>query len=357
MLAIIWFGTIMKPFLFALLCVAAFAQTPASSNVRGSEYPKLFPDGRAMFRITAPQAKSVAVELMGTTIAPFAMTAGEKGVWTVTTPPIAPGFHYYAIVIDGVRTNDPGSETYFGWARQTSGIDVPDPKATFYEERDVAHGEVRVLWYKSKVTGETRRIFVYVPPDYDQDLKRRYPVLYLQHGSGESERGWTLQGRANFIADNLLAAKKAQPFLIVMENGYGVGRSNEAFERIVVEDLVPFIDGKFRTEANARGRAMAGLSMGGGQALTIAANHPEVFGSVASLSGASRSFDVEKFKRPMRLFWIGCGTEDRLFEGSKKIHEQLTAAKIPHEWWEGEGTHEWQTWRKHFYDLAQKLFR
>ena len=347
----------MKLFLPILLSSAALAQTPASSNVLGSEYPKLFPDGHAMFRITAPQARSVAVELMGTGAPPFTMSVDDKGVWTVTTPVIAPGFHYYAIVIDGVRTNDPGSQTFFGYARETSGIDVPDPSATFYEVRNVPHGEVRVLWYTAKTTGQTRRIFVYVPPGYDQDLKRRYPVLYLQHGSGESERGWTLQGCANFIADNLLAEKNAQPFLIVMENGYGVGRSNEAFEKIVVDDLVPFIDAKFRTEANARGRAMAGLSMGGGQALAIAAAHPETFASVASLSGAARSFDVEKFKRPLRLFWIGCGTEDRLFEGSKKIHEQLTAAKITHEWWQAEGTHEWQTWRKHFYDLAQKLFR
>ena len=351
----------MRPIITLLLQVTILAQTPAPSNIRGGEYPTIHPDLRVTFRILAPTATSVAVEPRGGDSglgpAPYPMVKDDKGNWSVTTSPVRPGFHYYEILVDGVRTTDPGSETFFGWGKQTSGIEVPDPNLTFYNHQEVPHGEVRTLWSSSKLADAPRRVLVYTPPDYDRNLTRRYPVLYLQHGAGESERGWTAQGRANFILDNLLAINKAQPFLIVMDNGYAIGRSNEGFEQIVTQELIPFIDARFRTQTNARGRALAGLSMGGGQALSIGVKHPELFGSVAGLSAAARDFDASKFKRPFRLLWIGCGTEDRLFAASQKMHEALTAEKVPHEWWEGKGAHEWQVWRKHFYDLAQKLFR
>src|SRR5262245_32018933 len=199
---------------------------PASSNVRNAQYPRVHADGRVTFRFTAPNAKKVQLQPGGADNGlgkgPIDMTASDdgKGVWSITLPPVVPGFHYYWFLVDGVQVNDPSSETYFGWGRQTSGIDVPEAGADYYEPRDVPHGDVRVRWYRSKVTGAWRRAYVYTPPGYDRDLKTRYPVLYLQHGAGENETSWIKQGRANLILDNLIAEKRARPMLVVMETGY-----------------------------------------------------------------------------------------------------------------------------------------
>jgi enterochelin esterase family protein len=281
------------------------AAEPASSNVRGGEYPKIHPDQRITFRVKAPNAKSVAVAgraedsgMSGNK--PYEMARDENGIWTVTTDPVRPGFHYYELIIDGWHGTDPASETYFGWGQPTSGLEVPDPALDFYDARNVPHGEVRTCWYRSKVTGALRRLFVYTPPGYDREPQRRYPVLYLQHGAGESERAWTAQGRANFILDNLIAVGKAKPMLIVMENGYaakaGSGpvpgtRGNDAFAQLVVQDLVPFVDSNFQTVADRDHRAIAGLSMGAGQALQIGLSNLDLFAYIAGLSGGVRTFD------------------------------------------------------------------
>ena len=176
---------------------------PAPSNVRGKAYPRILGDLRITFRVTAPNAKEVLVAPhssdSGLGPRPYPMTRGADGAWTVTTPPVRPGFHYYELIVDGYHTTDPNSETYFGWGQQTSGLEVPDPTLDFYEAKNVPHGEVRAIWYHSAVTGKPRRAFVYTPPGYDAG-RARYPALYLQHGAGESERGWSNQGRANFIS-------------------------------------------------------------------------------------------------------------------------------------------------------------
>jgi enterochelin esterase-like enzyme len=366
-----------------LVCqVAALAQQPAPSNVRGGEYPKIDADRRVTFRVKAPNAKSVAVAgraedsgMNGNK--PYEMTRGENGVWTVTTDPVRPGFHYYELIIDGWHGNDPASESYFGWGQQSSGLEVPDPSLDFYDAKDVAHGEVRGCYYRSKVTGAIRRAFVYTPPGYDRNPKQRYPVLYLQHGAGESERGWTAQGRANFILDNLLVAGRTKPMIIVMENGYATkggqkasagSRDNGAFEELVVRDLVPLIDANYRTMADRDHRAIAGLSMGAGQALQIGLGHLDLFASIAAFSGGGRDFDPRTSfggvfadsvaaNRRIRLLWLGCGTEDRGYASGKSFHEGLTAAGIRHVWVEGPGSHEWQVWRKHLFDLAPRLFQ
>lgn len=350
---------------------AADTSVPAPSNVRGGEYPRIHSDLRVTFRLRAPTAQSVEVLPAGNDNGmgkgPFAMTKGAEGVWTVTTPPVRPGFHYYNLVIDGFPCNDPSSETYFGWAKQTSGLEVPDPGLDFYEAKDVPHGEVRMHWYRSKVTGALRRAFVYTPPGYDSNPKQRYPVLYLQHGSGESERGWSAQGRANFILDNLIAAGKIKPFLVVMDLGYAMragekpkegARGNEAFGEMVVSDLVPAIDSAFRTLPERNQRAIAGLSMGAGQALAIALAHADKFSHAGAFSGAGRGLDAKAVAAgKFRLLWIGCGTEDRLYAASKANHEALDAAGVKHIWFEGPGSHEWQVWRKHLAAFAPLLFR
>ncbi|MFN3325116.1 MAG: alpha/beta hydrolase [Bryobacteraceae bacterium] len=374
------------PFFCLCLAMTAIAQdvpdgVPAPSNVRAREYPRIHPDRRVTFRVSAPAARSVAVAARGSDSGmngntPYEMKRGEDGAWQVTTDPVRPGFHYYELIVDGFRTNDPASQAYFGWAQATSGLEVPDPELDFYSARDVPHGEVRIRWYRSRVTGEMRQAYVYTPAEYDANPERRYPVLYLQHGSGENQTSWTWQGKANLILDNLIAEGKAVPMIVVMDHGYATkpgpqpsgSRGNEAFEEVVLKDLIPEIDRSYRTLTDRRSRAIAGLSMGGGQALRIGLGNPDTFAWVGSFSGAVREFDrhssfggalkdAEAANRRLELLWIGCGVEDRLFSAAKAFRESLAEAGVRHVWFEGPGSHEWQVWRKHFHDFAPRLFR
>jgi enterochelin esterase-like enzyme len=313
------------------------------------------------------------------------MTRGEDGVWTLTSPPIVPGFHYYALVVDGVRVNDPASDTFFGTGRPTSGIEIPEPGVDFYHAKDVPHGEVRSRWYKSTVTGQTRHVMVYTPPGYDGDHGTRYPVLYLQHGGGEDETGWTRQGRANFILDNLFAAGKARPMIVVMEKGYaaragaapqpgGPGRGDGgAFEDVVIKDLIPMIDSTYRTIPDRDHRAIAGLSMGAGQALRIGLTHLDAFSAVGAFSGGAGNADLktafggvfadpEAFHKRVSLLYLHCGTvglDARIHGGSKALYEALQEAGAKNVVFRdapGLG-HEWQTWRYALQDFAPRLFR
>lgn len=362
-----------------LAAAALWAQQPASTNVRGAMYPQVHADRRVTFQVKAPAARTMEVMpgggANGLGKGPFAMTRNAEGVWSTTIGPVQPGFHYYWLLIDGVPANDPNSETFFGWGKQSSGIDVPDPALDYYDAKDVPHGDVRIHWYRSRVTGQVRRAFVYTPAEYDTNPRKRYPVLYLQHGAGESERGWTAQGRANFILDNLLAAGKAKPMIVVMENGYATrpgqtgGRGNEAFADVVTGDLLPEIDRAYRTRPDRAGRAIAGLSMGGGQALQIGLANLDKFAYIGSFSGAgARDFDPAKsyggvfadaaaFSKRVKLLWIGCGEQDFLYPASIKMHEALDKAGIRHTWMAGPGLHDWQVWRGHLHAFAPLLFQ
>jgi enterochelin esterase-like enzyme len=282
---------------------------PATSNVMNAQYPRVHSDLRVTFRVTAPGAQKVQVQPGGADSGlgkgPYDMVRDEKGVWTVTIPPAVPGFHYYWLLVDGFAANDPGSETYFGYGKPTSAIEVPEKGSDFYDAKDVPHGDVRVHWYRSKSTGTWRRAYVYTPPGYDAG-RTRYPVLYLQHGAGEDETGWTKQGRANLILDNLITAGKATPMLVVMETGYAVKtgaipvaaasgppRTPNAFEEVIIGDLIPMIDATYRTLADREHRAMAGLSMGGMQTLQITSAHLDQFAWIGSFSAPIRGFDAK----------------------------------------------------------------
>jgi enterochelin esterase family protein len=277
---------------------------PATSNVLNAQYPRVHADGRVTFRITAPSAQKVQLQPGGADNGlgkgPIDMTRDDKGVWSITLPPAVPGFHYYWFLVDGLIVNDTGSEAVFGWGRESSGVEVPEAGGDFYELKNVPHGDVRLRHYQSKVTGAWRRAFVYTPPGYETDTKTRYPVLYLQHGAGENASSWTKQGRAHVILDNLIAADKAKPMIVVMDTGYAVRpgatpvqgptgnpQVPNAFEDVVVTDLIPTIDGAFRTLADRDNRAMAGLSMGGGQTLQITSKH--LVCSPGSVRSARRS--------------------------------------------------------------------
>lgn len=370
----------------AALSLAADGDTPAPSAVRGSQFPQLHANGLVTFRVPAKEARKVQVAPRGTGNglgdSPIDLSKDPAGVWTATTP-VRPGFHYYQLLVDGFACNDPASKTYFGWAQESSGLEVPDPSLDFYSYQDVPHGDVRIVTYHARTTAGPRRAYVYVPPGYDDQQERRYPVLYLQHGAGESERAWTEQGRANLILDNLLAAGRAQPMLIVMENGYAAspGQASPApsrappgqaapdlFADLVINDLIPTIDSRFRTLTDREHRAIAGLSMGAGQAMRIGLAHLDKFASIGAFSGASRDFNRDtsyggvfrepaKVNQQLRLLWIGCGTEDRVIEGARQLHAALEQRNIQHAWVEGPGSHEWQVWRKHLHDFAPRLFR
>ncbi|MGA2114496.1 MAG: alpha/beta hydrolase-fold protein [Bryobacteraceae bacterium] len=333
------------------------------------------------------------------------MHRDDQGTWSLTTGPVVPGFHYYWFVVDGVEVPDPAVEPYFGHNKELSGLEVPETGAEFYELRDVPHGDVRIHLYHSNTTGSWRRAYVYTPPHYDRDIRKRYPVLYLQHGSSENASSWTRQGRASLILDNLIASGKAKSMIMVMETGYatqpvgslgpapapapapaeipaggsgsaGIGTpatSNQvpsAFEAIVINDLIPMIDGAYRTMADREHRAMAGLSMGGAQTLQIALTHLDKFSWIGCFSAPVRSFDVKTayhgvfaepaaFNKKVHLFWIGAGTaETAMHDGAKAMHEALDKAGIQNVFYESQGTaHEFQTWRRDLNDFAPRLFR
>jgi enterochelin esterase-like enzyme len=360
----------------------------ASSNIRGAEYPRIHPDLRVTFRLEAPTAHTVQVQpggdANGLGAGPFEMQRDAAGVWSVTIPPAVPGFHYYWLLVDGVAVNDPASETYFGYGRQTSGVEVPEPGVDFYDPQDVPHGEVHARWYRAQTTGKGRRAYVYTPPGYDTARDTRYPVLYLQHGAGEDERGWTAQGRANFILDNLIAAGGAAPMIVVMESGYAMEwkaggppgpeflkQMGAAFEAMLLRDLIPMVDATYRTIADREHRAIAGLSMGGFQALQAGLTHLDTFAWIGAFSGARLESselqtayngvfsDPAVFNQQVRLLWLSAGTtEERFYQGIQSLHEALSQIKIAHEIYVSQGTsHEWQTWRRSLHAFAPRLFR
>jgi enterochelin esterase-like enzyme len=259
---------------------------PSITNIPGQEFPKVHPDGRVTFRLKAPDAVKVEFNYGK----PHPMEKDAEGVWTITHGPIAPGFHYYTFLVDGVNVCDPASETFYGMGRQASGFEVPTPGEDFWLPKEVPHGEVRERRFFSQTTQSWRRLFTYTPPDYDADPSVRYPVLYLQHGGGEDERGWPIQGHVADIMDNLIAEKKAQPMIVVMSSGYarrpgdappaprppgGGGPPRDlsamfsALDDVFVKELIPFVDKTYRTKTEREHRAMAGLSMGGMQTFTI----------------------------------------------------------------------------------------
>jgi enterochelin esterase-like enzyme len=371
---------------------------PAETNVWAAQYPRVDAAGRVQVRIKAPDAAKVRVNFWSGPKQD--MTKQADGFWTITTPPLVPGLHYYTLVIDGAEVADPGSHAFFGGGKHASAVEVPEPGSDYYSIQNVPHGQVREVWYDSKVTGTWRHALAYLPPGYDEQPKTRYPVLYLQHGGGEDETGWVRQGRANFILDNLIAAERCQPMIVVMAYGYA-RRAGEVvpdlsalpfdsperrkamldmtatFAADVTEALIPFVDRTFRTVPDREHRAMAGLSMGGMQTLHVTLQHLDLFSHIGAFSGAMRlgmgdqkldprtayngAFaDPAAFARKVRVLWLGVGTQEpeRMRQGIRDFHASLTEAGIPHVYVESPGTdHEWQTWRRNLQDFAPRLFR
>ena len=395
----------MKRLLFALMLIAGGAGAaedasqfrPAETNVWGAEYPRIDDAGRVQIRIKAADASKVKLNFWSGP--KVDMEKQSDGFWTVTTTPLVPGLHYYVINVDGADLADPGSRSFFGGNRYTSAVEIPEPGSTYYSKQDVPQGQVRDVWYHSQVTGSWRHAMVYLPPDYEASAKKRYPVLYLQHGGGEDETGWIRQGRANFILDNLIAAGEAKPMIIVMAYGYakrpdssgpltsgptlGTAQGAQAradmakvFEDDVTQALIPFVDKSFRTLADRDNRAMAGLSMGGFQTFHVTLNHLDKFSHIGGFSGAAglledRPIDFKKdfngvfadpsaFARKVHVLYLGVGTAEaeRFTTRIRGMHKAFEDAGIAHVYWESPGTdHEWQTWRRNLKDFASRIFR
>ena len=340
---------------------------PSTLNQPGQEYPQVNSQGYARFRIMAPEAKSVVVSLgPGGTRGGTPLTKNEDGSWTGTTSgPLEEGFHYYRLTVDGGTFNDPGTLNFYGSTRWESGIEIPAHDQDFYALKNVPHGFVQQVLFPSPSTNTSRRAFVYTPPEYDKDQSKRYPVLYLQHGWGEDETAWSNQGHANLIMDNLIAAGKIKPFLIVMT--YGMtndvrmgGLKNfdiKPFQTVLLDELIPYVDQNFRTLADQPHRAMAGLSMGGMETKTITLARPDVFSHYGLLSGGVYSPEEIKDKSKVKLIFLSCGSFERP-EGVVNSAAALKEAGINAVSYVSENTrHEFQTWRRSLYELAQLLFK
>jgi enterochelin esterase-like enzyme len=371
------FKSILIFFTLALTGVICLAQAdqptikedfkPSTLNQPGQEYPQVNSQGYARFKIKVPLAQSVVVSLgLGGTRGGTPLTKQADSTWMGTTAgPMDEGFHYYHLTIDGGVFNDPGTLNFYGSTRWESGIEIPAHDQDFYALKDVPHGNVVQVLFPSKSTNTSRRAFVYTPPGYDKDQSKRYPVLYLQHGWGEDETAWSVQGRANLIMDNLIAAGKIKPFIIVMTYGMtndvkmgGMASFKiEPFQTVLIDELIPYIDTNFRTVADQPHRAMAGLSMGGMETKTITLARPDVFSHYALLSGGTYAPADIKDKSKVKLIFLSCGSRERP-DGVKNAAVALKEAGIKAVSYVSENTaHEFQTWRRSLYELALLLFK
>lgn len=347
--------------------------TPASTNVRAAKYPQILPDNRVSFRINAPAAQKVQVDLGRK----YDLVKDTAGYWTVTTDSISEGFHYYSLLIDGLAVADPASETFYGMGRMAAGIEIPFRGGGYYSLTDVPHGDIRMKRYYSSVTNSWRRMYVYTPPGYDTNTSTKYPVLYLLHGGGEDERGWGMQGRTDLILDNLIAAKKAKPMLVVMPDGNtGTTGFNEqylrAFENELKDVLIPLVESTYRAETDAGNRALAGLSMGGIQTLYAGLKNTTLFSYLGvfssgwlaaqtTLSDPQYAFmkeNADKINGQLKLFWISMGgKEDIAYKNCKIMLSRFDEMNIKYTYSEYPGGHTWPVWRNNLYNIAQLLFK
>jgi enterochelin esterase-like enzyme len=344
------------------------------TNVRSARYPQIMPDGRAVFRIKAPEAQKIQLDLGKK----YDMQKNAEGVWEVTTDSLSEGFHYYSLIIDGVTVADPSSETFYGMGRMASGIEVPFDGDGYYAIRDIPHGELSVKRYYSTVTESWRRFCIYTPTGYDVDSDQQYPVLYLLHGGGEDERGWANQGRTDLILDNLIADKKAVPMLVVMVDGNvilpGFGEDFlQQFEAELKQCVIPFVESNYKAAADPKFRALAGLSMGGLQTLYTGVNNTDLFSYLGVFSSGwimpmqsnlaesqyeFMSDNAEKINSDLQLFWIAMGgQEDIAWNNCQLMLARFDEMKIDYSYSEYPGGHTWPVWRNNLYNLAQLLFK
>ena len=395
----------------AFVAVSASAQVtedfkPASTNQEGKQYPMVNSQRMVRAQISAPEANSVKLDIGGVK---YEMKKDANGVWTGESAPQDEGFHYYQLNIDGASVPDPGSKYYYGASRWGSGIDIPAADEDFYTVKNVPQGSVNEVYYYSSVTEQMRHGYIYLPAEYYANPTKKFPVLYLQHGMGENETGWGAQGKTGIIMDNLIAAGKAVPFIIFMDNGLNARKPGEqpmgfggprpggqrpqggarpaggqrprmsgadfakmarrmggAFEEVLIKDIIPMVEKNYRVIADADHRAMAGLSMGGMQTHGITLNNPKTFAYVGIFSGgtigADELTDVPDFKTTNKVLFMSAGGKEKgMAEGEGSVINAAEGLKKiginAHSYISPETAHEWQTWRRSLYQFAQLLFK
>jgi enterochelin esterase family protein len=371
-------------------------------NLSGAKYPRIETDSRVTFRFNAPNAQKVQVSIVNV---PFDMVKGNDGVWTYTSEPQDKGYHNYWMIVDGVIVIDPATNAFMGYGHMCNGFEIPDPDGSFYQIKDVPHGNVLIENYYSKVAKSWRHIFIYTPPDYEKNSSTRYPVLYLQHGGGEDERVWIEMGRTNLILDNLIAEGKIKPFIVVMETS-AVGPampmpprtgtpvagtpvagtpvagtpvagapaagappagapgaaprprfSTEAYANVMINDMIPWVDSNFRTLADQAHRAMSGLSMGGMYTKSITLAHLDKFAYIGLFSGGSIAPTEITDKSKVKLVFMSYGSREPGSNGVKNAADVLQQAGIKSAYYVSPLTaHEWQSWRRSLREFAQLLF-
>ncbi len=368
----------MRPLLPLLpLCLATLWAQPPAPLIS----PEVLPDNRVTFRLNAPNAQKVELRREGAT--PVAMQKDERGIWSVTVGPLEPDLYGYTLTADSVALIDPANHLMKPNLLNTqSVVHVPGPASLPWEINNVPRGVLHRHFYRSAIVGDDRDFFVYTPPGYDANAKTPYPVLYLLHGYSDDASGWTAVGRAHIILDNLIAQGKAKPMLIVMPLGYGAPeitrrggpglrdqslwrRNVERFRDATLQEVLPLVEKAYRVSKDRAQRAIAGLSMGGTEALLTGLNALESFAYVGAFSSGGLLPDNDatfpgldaKANEKLRLLWIGCGTEDRLIEGNRKLLEWLKAKGIRHTWVETPGAHTWMVWRRYLAQFAPLLFQ
>ena len=365
--------------IFKPVDVASFGQIsnvgrPAESNIRSARYPRILPDGHAIFRVKAPEAQKVQLDLGKK----YDMVKNVEGLWEATTDSLSEGFHYYSLIIDGMAVADPSSESFYGMGRMASGFEVPFKGDAYYEIRNVPHGDIRIKNYYSNVTNSWRDFYMYTPPDYDQNTTEKYPVLYILHGGGEDQRGWAIQGKTDLIIDNLISQKKAVPMIVVMVdgnlplNGFG-GETLGVFEKELKQSVIPFVEQNYRVKTDANSRALAGLSMGGIQTLYTGVKNTDLFSylgvfssgwiqpmqkDIADSQYAFMENNLDKINSNLKLFWISQGgKEDIAWKNCQTMILKFDEMKIKYAYSEYPGGHSWPVWRNNLYNFAQLLFK
>lgn len=349
------------------------AGAPASTNIRSAAYPQIMADSRVEFRVRAPEAQKIQIDLGKK----YDLQKDTAGYWSGTTDSISEGFHYYSLLIDGVAVADPASESFYGMGRMASGIEIPFAGGGYYALRNVPHGDIRIKRYFSRVTNSWRQFYLYTPPNYDSAITEKYPVLYILHGGGEDERGWAMQGKTDLILDNLIAEKKAKPMLVVMMDGNvgGAGFGEQAlktFENELKNAVIPFVEKNYRAETDGKNRALAGLSLGGLQTLYAGIKNTPMFSYLGVFSSgwfanqptltdpqyAFMKTNASTINNDLKSFWIAMGGKtDIAYNNCKIMLQKFDEMGIKYTYSEYPGGHTWPVWRNNLYNFAQVLFK
>lgn len=352
------------------------AGAPAPSNIRNAAYPQITTDSRVIFNIKAPEAQKIQIDLGKK----YDLVKDNDGIWKITTDSISEGFHYYSLLIDGVAVADPASQTFYGMGRMASGIEIPFSGGAYYAMQNVPHGDIRIKKYFSAVTRSWRQFYIYTPPAYDSAVNNSYPVLYILHGGGEDETGWAKQGKTDLILDNLIAAGKARPMLVVMMDGNMSGggiagfgeRSLQLFERELKEAVMPFVEKNYRIAKGSANTALAGLSMGGLQTLYAGIKNTDHFAYLGvfssgwwanqpALSNPQYEFmknNASVINNNLKQLWIAMGgKEDIAYNNCQIMLAKFKELNIAHTYTEYPGGHTWPVWRNNLYNFAQLLFK